>query len=143
MSILSLLLAAETAANPIQYAYEQLISTGVAGAVAVLFLVLWMRAQRKWDHRENELVAKIESKNQELAAKQEQAIAKEIAFRDTYTVWAEKQSETYRDLTRVVLDALNANSRSHSENSEVLRQVLEVLHTNERALDNFLKRSGV
>jgi len=132
--------AAPVATNPIQYVYDQLISTGVVGAVAVLFIVFWVKALRRLDQRDTECAAKIEARDTEIKTLRDQQATREAAIHATYNARMEAHGETYRELTCVVLEALNDNSSSHSEFSEVLRQVLNVLRANEKALDNFLAK---
>jgi len=107
-------------------AYEQLIATGIVGAIC---LVLGY-ALYKLYHSKEEQRQKLDEAYQQLVEKLRV---------DTHALHKEYHAEL-KGLTEQLMSLLQENATSEAKHSEVLQQVIGVQSDVERTLDRFLER---
>lgn len=123
------LLAATDAFN----VYEQFLGTGVVGAVAVLFIIMWRQALKREGEKEKEWADRFEAlwKEREAAAKLHAEELQKLA---------QRFHDEIKSLTDEILDTIKEQLTAETKRDEVLRQVVTVQGSVERTLDRFLQR---
>ena len=127
------LLQAATVKDPISMVWEQFMTTGVVGACAVLFGVLWFRQIQRQDKRETE-------HDQLIQALQLQLLTREDAYRQELLRLSQQFFGGIKELTDQVMNTLVESSAAATKQTEVLRQVVITQQEVERLLSDAVKR---
>jgi len=132
------------AGTPLGKAYDQLLATGVVGAIAVIlgFVVYRLykskEEQRKSDNDTYEAMVKLKDEqfSQLVALKDTQ----EEKFRNEVQQLSREYHNELKELTEQLMALLKEKSASEARVTEVLQQVVTVQSDVERTLNRFLER---
>lgn len=134
MTHLSNVMLQMAALDPLTKVYSEFLSTGIVGAVAILFLTLWRQSVRKKEQRQTEYEAVYQSM---VADKDKQA----EACRSLIQVQSREFHDELKELTQQLMGLLKEKSVSETKVTEVLQQVVSVQRDVDRTLSVFLARA--
>jgi len=134
------------ASNPLGKAYDQLLATGVVGAIAlILGYVVYKLYRSKEDQRKSAdeaFAAAIKLKDDEYKRLVELKDAQEEKFRQEIQKIGREYHNELKELTDQLMELMREKSSSETKVTEVLQQVVSVQSDVERTLNKFIDRYG-